>query len=568
MKRFALSRVALLSASLLSISCTAMLGGAGDEEGGESGSSSPFDPDQEIDRSEPFLGPILSAPGQSIRFYRLTHAQYERTIQDLLRQDAPLNLSQLFVAEPLLTTFDTDAKLLSISPDLRRDYERAAETVADTLISDSAILSEAVGSSVVSGQDAEGFVDEFGARAFRRPLTAEEKKRLLTLFSKAPELVEGTSDFLAGVQVVTSYLLQSPHFLYRAELATGAAGAKVALGPYEVASKVSYALTGSMPDDELLASAATGEIATTEGVKKHVARLLETQAGQRIVEDFHYQLLKMREYDAISKNTTNHPEFGEGVAGDLVGEAVQFVHHVVYNLDLGLKELLTAPYTFANERVAQIYGLPAPQADESGFGLLELPSDQRAGLLTQIGFLATYGEGTTPNSILRGVNIAHNILCIDLPPPPDNVPGLADAVGNTNRERIEDLTKDPGCSSCHASFINPLGFAFEGLDGVGKARDMDNGLPVNSSSSYTLDGKQVSYDGPVELMKTVAESPQAHDCYAKHWAEFLYGREMDVKEDEDAALVIQGGWLSQSDVSVKDLITQLIATDSFLTRTP
>jgi hypothetical protein len=371
------------------------------------------------------------------------------------------------------------------------------------------------------------------------------------------------------VFTVTTYLLQSPHFLYRAELSTDVKGERIPLGPYEVAAKLAYSLTGTMPDDELFAAAESGALTNEAGVEKEVARLLETDAARQVVRDFHYQLLKMREYAAISKDTSAHPAFGDGAAEDLVTEGLTFVEHVVFDVGLGLDELLTAPYTFANTRVAEMYGLAVPAgASDTTFALLSLPDDERAGLLTQIGFLAAHGEGTTPNSILRGVNVAHNILCIDLPPPPDDVPPLAAATGDTNRARVEDLTKDPGCASCHATFINPLGFAFEALDGVGAARTQDSGFPVDASATYKIDGQSKSYDGVVEFMQLLVESAQAHDCYARHWAEFLFGRALDMNDDVDEGLAIQGGWLSQSDASVRELIRQLVLTDAFLTRSP
>src|SRR5690606_11599607 len=117
-------------------------------------------------------------------------------------------------------------------------------------------------------------------------------------------------------------------------------------------------------------------------------------------------------------------------------------------------------------------------------------------------------------------------------------------------------------------FINPLGFAFEALDGVGTHRTTENGLPVDSTSTYKIDGKVVTFDGAVELMHVFAESAQAHDCYAQNWAQYLYGRAIDHNDENDDAVGIQGGWLSQSDASVVELITQLILTDSLLTRAP
>ena len=183
------------------------------------------------------------------------------------------------------------------------------------------------------------------------------------------------------------------------------------------------------------------------------------------------------------------------MGADLKQESLAFVKDVVVNQGRGLVELLTAPYTFANARVGRMYG--APPRGPTSFAQLDLDRHQRAGLLTQIGFLAANAEEQTPNIIIRGVRIAHDVLCMDLPPPPDAVPPLpAIAPNSTNRQRVEQLTSPAPCNSCHDASINPLGFAFENLDGLGRFRTQENGRPIDATGSYSLDGADVPFDGP------------------------------------------------------------------------
>src|SRR5262249_13554884 len=137
-----------------------------------------------------------------------------------------------------------------------------------------------------------------------------------------------------------------------------------------------------------------------------------------------------------------------------------------------------------------------------------------------------------------------------------------------NRQRVEQLTGIAPCNTCHERFINPLGFAFENLDGLGRFRTQDNGQPIDARSSYQLDGKDVAFDGPTALIKAIAESKQAHDCYTRRLAEYLYGREIDMQTDADVGLVDQAGLRSKANMSVKDIILNLVATDAFLTRLP
>jgi len=494
-------------------------------------------------------------------------------VRDALRLSALPGLSSAFVAEPLRGTFDTNGSILSVSPDLFGDYQTAAEALAARVARDPKQLAAiAAPSSAAPRVRAEAFIHELGLRAFRRPLSAAEAERCLALFDRGPMLIGSGDAFADGIELVLSYFFQSPHFVYRTELSSAVAGAMIALDPYEIATRLSYGLTNPMPDDALFAAAAGDELRTREGVLLHAERLLGLPPARSTVADFHEQLFNMREYEVVSKDEQQFPEFAAGVADDLKLEAVSFIHDIVFEQDRGLQEMLTAPYTFANRRIAALYGL-APAARTGGqpdaFQRVELDPLQRAGLLTQVGFLAANGEGSTPNIIMRGVHIARKILCVDLPPPPAMIPPLpALSATSTNRQRVDELTKNAPCNGCHTSIINPLGFAFEKLDGVGKYRTQENGRAIDATSSYTLDGQSVSFDGAVELSERIAASQQAHDCYSRHWVEYLYGRDVDMASDADRSLVEQAGSLSNSDAPVKELIVNLVATDAFLTRVP
>jgi hypothetical protein len=253
-------------------------------------------------------------------------------------------------------------------------------------------------------------------------------------------------------------------------------------------------------------------------------------------------------------------------------ETTAFVKDVVYGQNRGLTELLSAPYTLANSKIAKLYGKtvatpPAGQADP--FVRLELDPTQRAGILTQIGFLAANAIDQTPSIIPRGVQIAEDFLCVAIPPPPNDVPPLPTLDPNsTNRKRVATLTMNAPCNGCHTTIINPLGFALETLDGLGQYRTTENGQAIDATGQYTIDGKVVSFNGPVELMKAVANSQQAHDCYAQHLADFLYGRDLDPANMVDATLVTQAGAQSKSTSSAKSLVVSLVTSDAFLNRAP
>ena len=555
---------------LLAAACTGVI--AGEESGaGSTGGMTPGDGvgasgggtniPKPADTS-PFSGPIVSVPATSTRFVRLNHLQYENTVRDVLRLSQPLGLADAFIAEPLLTNFDTNGSVLTVPSDLRLDYQTAAETLGATVAHDPAMVSQFAPDST-----AKTFIESFGLRAFRRPLTPDEVSRYQALFDQGATLITSGDNFVDGVELVVSAMFQSPHFLYRTELSSAVVNGKIPLTGYEIATRLSYALTNTMPDDQLFTAAAGGQLGTREGVLAQAERLITTAAGAESVKNFHDQLLVMREYETISKNEDDYPQFVDGIAEDLKQEALTFVDNVIFTQNKGLSELLTAPYTFANSRVRDVYGLPEG-GDETNFARVELDPTQRAGLLTQAGFLATHGEQETPNIIIRGVHIARRVLCLDLPPPPDNVNTTVPPLepDSTNRQRIEELTSQAACAGCHQAIINPLGIAFESLDGVGRYRTTENGHTVDPSGTYTLDEQAFNYAGPVDLIKKMAASYQAHACYSRNWIEYLYGRSIDTAADAD--LINQAGRLSRTTESVQDLVTQLLATEAFTSRLP
>jgi hypothetical protein len=506
-----------------------------------------------------FAGPIVTKPSPSTRFVRLNHVQWENSVKDAIKAGAPLGLSQSFVAEPLRSTFDTNGSVLSVSADAFRDYQLAAETLASKVAHDQALRT-----GIASGTDATAFIKALGKRAFRRPLTDAEVTTSKALFDKGSALIGSGDNFADGVELVAGYLFQSPHFIYREELSSTVVDGKVPLSSYEVASKLAYALTNSMPDDTLMGLADQDALKSRDKVASEIKRLLATPAATSTLLDFHDQLLVMREFETITKKA-QFPGFEAGVGEDLKEESKHFIQEVLVQQNKGFHDLMTAPYTFANSRIRGLYGMQGGTATE--FTRLELDPTQRAGLLTQIGFLAANAEQDLPNIIIRGVHIARKILCAALPPPPNNVPPLPALMPNmTNRQRVEQATMNSPCSGCHATIINPLGSALEHLDGVGKYRTVDNGQAIDTAVTYAIDGVDRPINGAVELANAIADSDQAHACYAQHWAEYLYGRVVD--RETDNQLVQQGGWLSRDQVSAQNLISNLLTTDAFLTRLP
>jgi hypothetical protein len=506
--------------------------------------------------------PAVEGVAWTTRFPRLSHEQWGNSVRDLLRLPERPELAATFATDPDDSRFDNYGERI-VSSNLWADYQRAAETVAADVAGDATKLAR-IRPAGAASNDPRAFVTELGRRAFRRPLEAAETDALAGLFAQGPMLVGGADAYAAGAELVIQTLLQSVHFLYRVERSTEVSDGKIWLSSYEVASRLSYALWNSIPSDELLDAAEADALSSKQGVEEWTRKMLADPRAEDTLVAFHSQLLNVEEYGTIAKNQTLFPTFSTALQPVIQQEALSFVREVSVVEGGGIEALLTSPFTFVNEQTADFYGV----SGSFGSQLQKVPLDpeQRAGFLTQIGFLSKYGSQTQSNPILRGVHISLDFLCSNLPAPPPNIPPVPELKPNqTNRERFAELTKNAPCNSCHETLINPLGFAFENYDAVGQWRDMDNGKPVDATSMYPLDGTNVSYSNAVELAQLLAKSKTVHRCYSDRWLEYALGRppaEMESGSVEKLAQVS-----AHSDATLQDLLSTVTALETFRART-
>ena len=236
----------------------------------------------------------------------------------------------------------------------------------------------------------------------------------------------------------------------------------------------------------------------------------------------------------------------------------------IYDGDQGLRSLLTSTQAFVDSNLAPIYGVDGTFGSE--FQRVDLAGLPRKGLLTQAGFLALFAGEHQPDPIHRGVFINQQILCLDLAPPSITIPPLPDTQSNqTNRQAIEALTGWGTCGqSCHATTINPLGYAFENYDPLGRYRTQDGGLEVDASDVYTLDGSEVAFADALELVDLLANSEAAHQCYARNLLSYLNGRLADASDA--ATLDAVASRSNAENLSTKGVIRSLVQSESFLTR--
>jgi hypothetical protein len=500
-------------------------------------------------------------------FPRLTHAQWENSVRDVLRLQAAPALSGSFEPDTRVSFFDNNSRALRVSSDLWDNYRSAAETLAEAVTTDGTALARLLGSDLPSDplERIRAFVRDLGRRAYRRPLTDEEVDAHAAFFEQGATYFPDMDSFDAGVRLLLEAVLQSPHFVYRVELGQSRQGDAVQLSDFEIASRLSYMIWNTTPDETLLDEAERGALHTPEQVGAQAARLLDDPRGQAMLERFHAQLFNWELYGGLSKDPAEFPLFHAGVGADMYDEARLFVEHVVLQEDGNLAELLTAPYTFVDADLAAIYGLQGTfdqSFSQVTFDAAEQP--ERGGLLTQLGFLASHGGLTGP--IQRGVFINHRVLCTELPPPPDALPPIPADSGMmmTSRERIEMHTGPGTCgASCHGTFINPVGFAFESFDGLGQYRTEEMGMPIDASATFEFADGPASYDGATEFNEAIVSRVETHDCYAKHWVEYALGRDT---AGSDLHLIEHLGDTSLEGMSVKALIIELVQSQPFRTR--
>ncbi len=483
------------------------------------------------------------------RAIQLTNAQWTRTVQDILRLPEPPSQSQSFL-NPAggFTLFPNNERVLEVSNSLRDSYQAAAAEIASELAATPNGI-ERIG----AGTDADSFIRTLGRRAFRRPLTDDEFSRYRAAFDVGAGLSGDGSEFVKGASLVIEALLQSPHFIYRTELEpTGAA-----LTSYEVAAKLSFWILNTAPTDELLDRAGRGELDTPEGTATVATEMLDDPAASEMAVDMFAEMFKFIRYRTIVKSV---PEYTEAMGLEAEQVSRQFFQRI-YEEGQGLREILTSTEGFVGPELASLYGVNAPA--------LGAPVDfgpERVGFFSQAPYLMLFGNDAKSDAIHRGLFINYQVLCAQLPEPNFALPEPEPAKpGQTDREYIEDLTGFGTCGqACHGAYINPLGYAFENFDGMGRHRDEDQGKPVDAQAAYPFSSGMLSFAGAGELMDILVSSTEAHSCFAKNIAS--YGLQRDIVSDDQALLDELATVSMSTQGSMKNLVLELVKAPAFRMR--
>lgn len=501
---------------------------------------------------------------------RMTRDEYDNTVRDLLADDT--HPAADFGAEEEALGFNNNATALTTSPALVEKQLAAAEAIATRVVGQLFSLDWYSCSQTAQGDDgcARVFIDAFAPRAWRRPITPDERDSLFALYTQGKTI--GAVDvnnmplipFAAGLQLVITGALLSPDFLYRVE-DTGTAGV-AAVSDVELASRLSYLIWGSMPDDVLLDAANRGELHTPEQISVQAERMLTNPKARATVVKFHQQWLDFDRIHNVGKAQQVFPSWNTGIATYMEFETQQFVEHVVFDGEGTWDALMTAPYSYLNEPLATFYGLPWPGAQgDTTFQKIPLDPLQRSGLLTQGSLLTINAHSNQTSPVHRGKLVRESFMCQLLPNPPGNVQiNVPEPDPNsTARERFAQHSADVACSGCH-KLMDPLGFGFENFDGVGKWRTTENGRLIDASGELVVSDVAGPFQGAQGLGRKLVQSPQAQRCYVQQWFRYGAGRgettlDACTLERLDQAFQANGH-------DVKKLILSLTQTDAFLYR--
>ncbi len=492
----------------------------------------------------------------------LTRSEYDNAVRDLLGDDtAPGTHS--FPPEPEVEGFNNDAASLLANPLLVEKLAEAARDVSERAVERGLGELAPCAEGEAPKTCARAFLGSFGKRAFRRPLLEAEVTSFLGLFQKA----QPSLGYDQAIGLVLEAMLQSPQFLYRGEAplvdAVSAGAEKVALGPYELASRLSFFLWGSVPDEELLAAADKGQLSTEAEVAEQARRLLADERARGRVREFHAQWLGLGRFETVVRN-----EADDATRDSWKGSILAFLDDVFWREGGTVSDLYSSENVFVDERLAELYGV---NADVSGSEFVPVTLDpHRSGLLTQPGLMAMLAHPGQSSPIQRGVFVREKILCAKVPAPPPSVnnnppdpdPSL------TTRERFAVHTEDADCATCHR-MIDPLGFGFEAFDQLGRFRATEGDKPVDTSGALvaapdkSLDGE---FDGAGELSARLASSELVLECLTRNWYRFALGRGDD---DQDECIIQNTA--SQSAAlggNLEELLVAMTQSQSFRYRAP
>jgi hypothetical protein len=489
-------------------------------------------------------------PGR-VTIRRLNRAEYNNTIRDLVGID--FKPAKDFPADDVGYGFDNIGDVLSLPPLLMEKYIAAAEKIVDEAFRRPDLKKRLMPRPPRQGGLQQN-LRQFATRAYRRPATDDEVRRLARLVRLAREQGDAPD---VGMKLAFQAALVSPNFLFRVE--RDPPGKDGPINLWELASRLSYFLWSSMPDDQLFRLAREGKLREPAVLDAQVKRMLADPKAVALADNFASQWLNLRTLDAFSPDPKRFPRFNPALRQAMLRETSLFFLHVVRQ-DRSVLDFLDADYTFINERLARFYGLKDVRGES--FRKVSVAGTPRGGIVTHASVLAVTSNPTRTSPVKRGKWILENILGTPPPPPAPDAGELKEGEAKgTLRQQMEQHRKNPACANCHAR-MDPLGFGLENFNAVGAWRDRDGKHPIDASGVLP-DGSK--FTGPGELRKVLlGKKDQFVRCLADKLLTYALGRGTERSDRCFIEEIAKG--TAGKDYRFTALVLEIVKSDPFQKR--
>jgi hypothetical protein len=561
----------LAAAALVGLGCTGQISqgtpgpGRTDPAGGPSGPGGGSGPG-------PAGGPgggAMSMPGASSEelrgvFRRLNRLEYDNTIRDLLGDSSRPATGFAADQDSARSGFFAGGAIANADASHLLEATEALAANAMKRLPDLLPCKALPAAAADQDQCARQFISQFGKRAFRRPLTPDEVTGFTDFYSG---LRTAGQDFPNGMRLVISAFLLSPQFLYRWEVTPQTAvreGSLLRYNAYEVASRLSYLIWASMPDEAAFGLADQNKLLTADQIEAEARRMLKDPRAKDAIADFFIQWLEVSDLRSVPKDAKVYPTYTPELAAAMVAESAAFAAETVTAGDGKLSTIFTSNRGFVDVNLAKLYGVAGVTGTTAT--AIDLDPAQRGGILTQASFLAQHASSDESNPTRRGKIMTDRVICVEIALPPDDVPDPKPPAPNLSvRERFDEHSKNPCATACH-SIMDPLGFAFENYNGIGAYQTSDGGKPVDATGSIELDGRAQPFKNAIELGKHLAASKQVASCMARQFLRYALRRKESQADQPSLAAASEA--FAGSSYDLRELIVALTKTRAFTHRTP
>jgi hypothetical protein len=495
---------------------------------------------------------------------RLTAEQYEQSVHDVLGRHitVPGRIDPDDRRDGLLAV---GASFAGVTPSGLEKYEAAAATIAEQALDaehrDELVQCEPTSPTAADDSCARSFLERNGRRLFRRSLTEDEIDGRVAV---ARDAADALNDFYGGLELALTSLLVSPDFLFRVEEAEPdpADPSRSRLTSVSMASRLSFLLWNTTPDDELLAAAENGELVDAAGLAASIERMLASPKLESGLRAFFSDLYDFQQFDdgLVRKDATLFPAYTQPMIEEAKEQTLRtIVAHLANDRDY--RHLFTTTDSFMTRRLGVVYQVPVVTA--SGWEPYVFPDDTgRAGLLGHISLNALHSHAGRSSATLRGKFVREVLLCQDVPTPPANIDFsiVENTAGElrTARDRLEAHVTNEACSGCH-TLMDPIGLALEKYDAIGMYREQENGVPIDTSGE--LDG--ISYGDAAGLGEALSEHPDLGPCLVRSLYRYAVGRGTEPGEEE--LLAALGRRFASSGYVVSDLLREILLSEGFRT---